>query len=93
MKQGVLAPSTAADGTVQYIGGGGFERRWDSCSETPFLRSKSSAQIVTYDDAESLALKARFAKEVGMMGVNIFDIHGDTDEHHLIDAIREAMGL
>jgi hypothetical protein len=30
---------------------------------------------------------------VGMMGVNIFDVHGDTEEHHLINAIRGAMGL
>lgn len=93
VRQGVLIPSIGADGGVQYTPGGGFERYWDSCSETPFLRSTTPGQIVTYDDTESLALKARFAKEVGMMGVNIFDVHGDTEEHHLINAIRGAMGL
>ncbi|KAJ3550049.1 hypothetical protein NMY22_g645 [Coprinellus aureogranulatus] len=93
VRQGVLTPLRADDGSVQYAAAGGFERRWDSCSETPFLRSTTSGQIVTYDDTESLALKARFAKEVGMLGVNIFDVHGDTDEHHLINAIRRAIGL
>ncbi|KAF5333128.1 hypothetical protein D9611_002412 [Ephemerocybe angulata] len=93
VQQGVLSLAAAADGTIQYNAAGGFERRWDSCSETPFLRSLDSGQIVTYDDTISLALKARFAREVGMMGVNIFDIHGDTDEGHLIGAIRGAMGV
>ncbi|RXW24650.1 hypothetical protein EST38_g1252 [Candolleomyces aberdarensis] len=93
VEQGALVLSRRADGAIQYVGGGGFERRWDSCSETPFLRSTASGQIITYDDPESLALKARFAKDVGMLGINIFDIHGDTDGAHLIDAIRDAMKM
>ena len=90
VRQGAL--TIASDGATQYIASGGFERRWDPCSETAFLRSVASGQIVTYDDPMSLALKAKFAKEAGLLGVNIFDIHGDTDEMHLADAIRAAMG-
>ncbi|KAH6915334.1 chitinase [Coprinopsis sp. MPI-PUGE-AT-0042] len=93
VKQGALIASArdSNETFVRYQASGGFERRWDGCSETPFLRSTSVGQIVTYDDPESLALKARFAKEVGMLGVNIFDIHGDTDSYDLVDAIRSAM--
>ena len=76
-----------------YSSSGGFERRWDMCSATPFLRSTSSGQIITYDDPESLGMKAAFAREVGMLGVNMFDIHGDTDECDLIDSIRKSLGL
>lgn len=93
VEQGALVISRIQGGTIQYVGGGGFERRWDSCSETPFLRSTTSGQIITYDDPESLGLKARFAKDVGMLGINVFDIHGDTDDYHLIDAIRDAMKM
>jgi chitinase len=72
---------------------GGFERNWDDCSCTPFLRSSSSGQVVTYDDPVSVRMKAAFVKEVGMLGTNMFDIHGDTDQWDLTDSIRKAMGL
>ncbi|EAU84887.2 chitinase [Coprinopsis cinerea okayama7 len=95
VKQGalVLAPSSSNETYPRFLASGGFERRWDFCSETPFLRSASAGQIITYDDPESLALKSRFAKEAGMLGVNMFDIHGDTDDYHLADSIRKALGL
>lgn len=95
VKQGALraVPTTGNDTFVRFEAAGGFERRWDFCSETPFLRSQSVGQIVTYDDPESLVLKARFAKEAGMLGVNMFDIHGDTDGYDLATSIRSALGL
>jgi len=97
VKQGALVRtvSISPDGitTISFRGGGGFERRWDSCSATPFLRSNSSKQIITYDDLESLGMKAEFAWKVGMLGVNIFDVHGDTDYWDLTSCIRNRMGL
>ncbi|KAF8192629.1 glycoside hydrolase [Pholiota molesta] len=54
-----------------------FERMWDSCSDTPYLRSITSRQIVTYDDPES------------MLGVNLFDIHGDSEQWDLIDSVED----
>ncbi|KAF8974431.1 glycoside hydrolase [Flammula alnicola] len=99
IKQGALVaqPSTASDGngTAEhtFIASGGFERRWDDCSGTPYLRSTSSGQIITYDDPESLGMKAAFAKDVGMLGVNLFDVHGDTDQWDLTDSVRKSVGL
>lgn len=93
--QGALVRSLPphGNGSPIFMSGGGFERRWDSCSGTPFLRSTSSGQIITYDDPESLGMKAAFARKVGMLGVNIFDIHGDIDEWDLTDSIRKSLGL
>jgi chitinase len=88
--QGALLPTNA---TTQYTSGGGFERLWDICSSTPYLRSSSSDQVITYDDPISLGMKAAFAKQVGMLGVNIFDVHGDTDDWNLMDAVRKSMGI
>ncbi|CAA7259874.1 unnamed protein product [Cyclocybe aegerita] len=90
--QGALVRSISGD-TVSFTAGGGFERRWDSCSDTPFLRSTASRQVITYDDLESLSMKAAFAKRVGMLGINFFDIHGDTDQWDLITTIRKSMAL
>jgi chitinase len=74
-----------------FSGGGGFTRCWDECSSTPFLRSPSTGQVVTYDDPQSLGMKAAFAKRVGMLGVNMFDVHGDTDRWDMIDSVRREL--
>lgn len=85
--------SSAPGAASKFVGGGGYERHWDACSSTPFLRSEIAHQVVTYDDPESIALKASFAKGAGILGVNMFDVHGDTDSWDLIDAARLGLGL
>ncbi|EPT03714.1 hypothetical protein FOMPIDRAFT_49353 [Fomitopsis schrenkii] len=76
-----------------YDGWSGFTRGWDECSSTPFLRSGSADQVVTYDDPLSLGMKAAFVQGVGLLGVNMFDISGDTDQWDLTDAVRKGLGL
>lgn len=76
-----------------YEGWSGFSRHWDNCSNTPFLRSPAAKQVIPYDDAVSLALKAAFVTQAGMLGVNLFDVHGDTDQWDLTDALRQGLGL
>ncbi len=70
-----------------------FTRHWDQCSNTPFLRSEKARQVISYDDPQSLEVKATFAKDAGLLGVNMFDVHGDTDHWDLIDGIRRGLGL
>lgn len=92
--QGILVRSTdfsEGSSSPMFVGSGGFERFWDGCSDTPYLRSASSGQVISYDDPESLAMKAAFAKGVGMRGINLFDVHGDTDECDLIDSVRKSL--
>lgn len=86
VQQGVLAPDT----NRQFVGSGGFEREWDECSCTPFLRSASAGQVVSYDDPRSLGMKAEFAKRTSMLGVNLFDISGDTDGWDLTAAVAKG---
>jgi len=76
-----------------FEGAGGFTRHWDACSSTPFLRSEFAQQIITFDDPQSLGLKATWAKEAGILGVNIFDIHGDTDDWDLVNSLRNGLGI
>jgi len=71
----------------------GFTRHWDACSNTPYLTSKAAKQVVTYDDAQSLEMKAMLAKQAGLRGVNMFDVHGDSDHWDLVDALRRGLGL
>ncbi|OAX44534.1 glycoside hydrolase [Rhizopogon vinicolor AM-OR11-026] len=85
VSDGVLQRNS--DGTYSVLPASGFQRSWDECSATPFLHS--SQQTIPYDDPESLGMKAQFSKNNGMGGVNMFDVHGDTDQWDLISAIRK----
>ncbi|KAJ7044469.1 glycoside hydrolase family 18 protein [Mycena alexandri] len=93
VQQRALVRSSARDnfGPI-FNSAGGFTRYWDKCSSTPFLRSPSARQVVTYDDPQSLGMKAEFVKRMGMCGVNLFDVHGDTDKWDLTDSIRRGLG-
>jgi len=89
--QGVLCRDSNWPGG--YLGCGGFNREWDACSNTPFLRSDFVDQVITYDDSQSLGLKSALAKERKLIGVNMFDLHGDTDQWDLVDSVRRGLGL
>lgn len=96
VEQGVLVRVPPADDTAEstyskFVGARGFKRSWDGCSSTPYLHSHSTQQTVSYDDPESLAMKAKFVSCVGMLGVNMFDTHGDTEQGDLIGAIRKGL--
>ncbi|WVN86481.1 uncharacterized protein L203_101645 [Cryptococcus depauperatus CBS 7841] len=78
-----------------YTGAGGFTRYWDECSSTPWLKSESSGQIITYDDPQSMNLKGQLAAQAGLRGCNIFSIDGDYTGYSwpLTDAVRSGMGI
>ena len=95
-RQGALtrqAPSPSNNNTVAFTASGGFTRFWDNCSSTPFLRNQKIGQVITYDDPESLAMKADLVKSLGMLGVNMFDVHGDSEQWDLTDTVRNTLGL
>ncbi|KDQ20734.1 glycoside hydrolase family 18 protein [Botryobasidium botryosum FD-172 SS1] len=77
----------------KFVGSHGFQRNWDACSQTPWLRSDAHSQVITYDDPESLRLKGEFVRNSGILGANLFDAHGDTPEWDLVDAVRAGLGL
>ncbi|KAK4687144.1 chitinase, partial [Tremellales sp. Uapishka_1] len=91
ISQGALA----LDSSGKYVGAGGFTREWDSCSSTPWLKSTSSDQIVTYDDPQSMSLKGQFAAQVGLRGCNMFSVDGDWtgSSWPLATAVRSGLGL
>ncbi|KAG1752670.1 glycoside hydrolase family 18 protein [Suillus paluster] len=78
-----------SDGTYDAVPSSGFQRSWDDCSATPYLHS--STQTIPYDDPESLGMKAQLARKTGMLGINMFDVHGDTDQWDLMAAARSGL--
>ncbi|KAI0347133.1 glycoside hydrolase [Trametopsis cervina] len=76
-----------------FNGQNGFVREWDACSSTPYMHSAAAKQVITYDDPQSLEMKAVFVRAAGLLGANMFDVHGDTDQWDLTDGIRRGLGL
>ncbi len=55
----------------------GWTRRWDDQTKTPWLLAPDHKAVIGYDDAESVALKADWAKKQGLRGVFFWQINAD----------------
>ncbi|KAK0468166.1 glycoside hydrolase family 18 protein [Desarmillaria tabescens] len=90
--QGALSIRNDTSGQRYFVASPGFTRDWDQCSSTPFLRSLDANQIVSYDDPESIGLKAKFVMENGMRGTSMWEMTGDTEYNDLTNAVRTMFG-
>jgi chitinase len=55
----------------------GFTRYWDAEARVPWLYHAATRTWITYDDAESLALKAEFVRTRKLGGIMIWELSGD----------------
>lgn len=74
----------------EYVGQ--YERFWDDTAQVPWLYDASSRTMISYDDPESLALKAAYVREQGLGGVMFWEISQDSDDSALLDAIHMGLG-
>lgn len=69
----------------------GFVRHWDTVALAPYLFNPQDSIFISYDDPESVALKAEYAKEAGLGGMMFWQLSNDTrDAGGLLDAIWTA---
>ncbi len=55
-----------------------FDQEWDDVSKVPYLKGKNDlSSFVSFDNTESIELKAAYAVENNLKGVVIWDISGD----------------
>jgi chitinase len=72
----------------------GWARRWDDETRTPWLISPDQKMVIGYDDAESVALKAEWARKQGFRGVFFWQIAADRlpdGTNPLQEAARKAL--
>lgn len=67
----------------------GFTRFWSSEARVPWLHNDSLGVFISYDDAESIGLKAEFVRQRGLGGVMIWEIGGD--DGTLMSAIHDRL--
>lgn len=55
----------------------GWTRTWDDVTKTPWLRSPDGKAVIGYDDAESVAIKADWARRKVLRGVFFWQVNAD----------------
>lgn len=68
----------------------GFVRYWDSAAKVPYLYNAGTRTFVSYDDPESMALKAQYARRNHLAGMMFWEYFGDSSGA-LLDAIGTTL--
>lgn len=62
---------------AEVVGRDGFARRWDATTQAPFLWNAERRIFISYDDPESLRLKAAYVRAKGLGGLMFWQYHED----------------
>ncbi len=66
-------------------------RRFHDGSKVPWLFDAKSGVMISYDDPESMGLKADYIKQKGLGGAMIWELSGDDDQHQLLTALTKVL--
>jgi chitinase len=72
-----------------YVNQNGYLRYWHKEAQVPWLYSPSAETFITYDDPESLGLKADYAREWGLGGVMFWEL--SADDGSLLDMLHTRL--
>jgi len=75
---------------AEVIGRGGFLRRWDAIARAPFLWNADQRIFISYDDPESMRLKASYVRTKGLGGV-MFWQYAEDPSGALLDALHSTL--
>lgn len=75
----------------------GWKRKWDPQASVPWLESPPGlpSELITYDNRESVRLKAAWARNAGLRGLFFWEISEDfiNGRNELIEEARKGFGL
>ena len=67
-----------------------WQRYWDEEAQVPWLWNAKERRMISYDDPQSLLLKANYVKQQGLGGIMYWEQGGD-DNEQLLDVLHEAL--
>ena len=70
---------------------GKMQRYWHSTAKVPWLFDEKTGVMISYDDPESIKLKAQFARDQHFAGVMIWELSQDDDQHSLLNALNDVL--
>ncbi|KAJ7774101.1 endochitinase [Mycena olivaceomarginata] len=65
---------------------------FDQCTQTPYVYNETTEVMISFDNAQSFAVKGEYIKSKGLGGFSMWEAGGDSDDI-LLDSIREAAGF
>ena len=74
----------------RFIGKQGFVRYWDNRAQAPYLWNATTRVFISYDDPQSLALKARYVLQHRLGGIMFWELSQDRDDE-LLDVIDRGL--
>lgn len=64
-----------------------WEQHWHPTAQTPWLFHRGERKFVSYEDPKSIGIRAQLAKDRGLLGVFMWELTGDDEEHSLLEAM------
>jgi chitinase len=74
----------------EFIGRRGFVRYWDDRAKAPYLWNRASRTFITYDDPQSIGIKAQYVKTHHLGGMMFWELSEDRNDE-LLDVIAGSM--
>jgi chitinase len=70
----------------KFIDRGGFVREWDARAQAPYLWNAQTRAFITYDDPQSIGVKAEYVRKHRLGGMMFWELSQDSNDA-LLDAI------
>jgi chitinase len=74
----------------KFVGSRGFIRYWDASAQAPYLWNSAARTFITYDDPQSIDIKARYVLEHRLGGIMFWELSQDRDGE-LLDVIARRL--
>ena len=74
----------------KFIGRDGFVREWDAKAQAPFLWNAQTRAFITYDDPQSIAVKADYVRKNRLGGMMFWELSQDSGGV-LLDAVVSGL--
>lgn len=84
--------NAGSDKSIQYknikdLTACGFNYHWDVESMAPYMFSEYDSSFISFDDPQSIVLKAKYVDSYGLRGLMFWDISGDDSSGSLVESI------
>jgi chitinase len=68
-----------------------YTRHWDDQVEVPWLYNKDTKTMISYEDAQSIAVKAKYVIQKHLGGMMLWDLGQDDSKSTLLDTIHRQL--
>lgn len=69
----------------------GYTRYWDDTAKVPYLYNQTTQDLISYDDDQSLGVKAQYAKTNGLGGAMFWQLENDSSIWNSIGNVQKIL--